>query len=72
MQVHIQNGNHEALYHLLNSNQPDLVLNDQRRAFSGGYVNFNLFEARYFIVIHEKHPMSGNSLFEPQMLNEIW
>lgn len=71
MQVHIQNGNHEALYHLLNSNQLDLVLNDQRRAFSDKYVNFNLFEARYFIVIHEKHPMSGNSLFEPQMLNEI-
>lgn len=70
-QVHIQNGNHEALYHLLNSNQLDLALNDQRRAFSDEYVHFNLFEARYFIVIHEKHPMSGKSLFEPQMLNEI-
>lgn len=70
-QVHIQNGNHEALYHLLNSNQLDLVLNDQRRAFSDKYVNFNLFEANYFIVIHEKHPMSSNSFFEPQMLNEI-
>lgn len=70
-QVHIQNGNHEALYHLLNSNQLDLVLNDQRRAFSDKYINFRLFEASYFIVIHEKHPMSGNSFFEPQMLNEI-
>lgn len=70
-QVHIQNGNHEALYHLLNSNQLDLVLNDQRRAFSDKYVNFNLFEASYFIVIHEKHPMSSNPFFEPQMLNEI-
>ena len=70
-QVHIQNGNHEALYHLLNSNQLDLVLNDQRRAFSDKYVNFNLFEASYFIMIHEKHPMSSNPFFEPQMLNEI-
>lgn len=70
-QVHIQNGNHETLYHLLNSNQLDLVLNDQRRAFSDKYVNFNLFEANYFIVIHEKHPMSSNPFFEPQMLNEI-
>lgn len=43
----------------------------QRRAFSDKYVNFNLFEASYFIVIHEKHPMSGNPLFEPQMLDEI-
>lgn len=56
---------------LLNSNQLDLVLNDQRRAFSDKYVNFNLFEASYFVVIHEKHPMSGNPLFEPQMLDEI-
>lgn len=70
-QVHIQNGNHEALYHLLNSNQLDLVLNDQRRSFSDKYVNFNLFEASYFIVIHEKHPMSRNPFFEPHMLNEI-
>lgn len=71
MQVHIQNGNHEALYHLLNSNQLDLVLNDQRRAFSDKYVNFNLFEASFFCVIHEKHPMSSKPFFEPQMLNEI-
>lgn len=70
-QVHIQNGNHEALYHLLNSDQLDLVLNDQRRAFSDKYVNFTLFEASYFIVIHEKHPMSDSPFFEPQMLNEI-
>lgn len=70
-QVHIQNGNHEALYHLLNSNQLDLVLNDQRRAFSNKYVNFNLFDASYFIVIHEKHPMSSTPFFEPKMLNEI-
>ncbi|MBO5145623.1 MAG: LysR family transcriptional regulator [Lachnospiraceae bacterium] len=70
-QVHIQNGNHEALYHLLNSNQLDLVLNDQRRAFSDKYVNFNLFQASFFLVIHEKHPMSSNPFFEPQMLNEI-
>ena len=70
-QVHIQNGNHEALYHLLNSNQLDLVLNDQRRAFSDKYVNFNLFQASFFLVIHEKHPMSRNPFFEPQMLNEI-
>lgn len=70
-QVHIQNGNHEALYHLLNSNQLDLVLNDQRRAFSDKYVNFNLFEARYYIVIHEKHVLSSQPFFEPQMLDGI-
>lgn len=70
-QVHIQNGNHEALYHLMSSNQLDLVLNDQRRAFSDKYVNFKIFEANYYVVIHEKHPMSGKEFFEPQMLNGI-
>lgn len=44
---------------------------NQRRVFSDKYVNFNLFEASYFIMIHEKHPMSSNPFFEPQMLNEI-
>ncbi|MDE6626550.1 MAG: LysR family transcriptional regulator [Lachnospiraceae bacterium] len=71
IQVHIQNGNHEALYQLLNSNQLDLVLNDQRRAFSDQYVNFKLFEANYYVLIHEKHPMSHREFFEPQMLNGI-
>lgn len=70
-QVHIQNGNHEALYQLLNSNQLDLVLNDQRRAFSDKYVNLILFEADFFIIIHEKHPISSSSFFEPRMLDEI-
>lgn len=62
-----QNANHEALYHLLNSNQLDLVLNDQQRAFSDKYVNFNPFEASFFLVIHEKHPMSSYPFFEPQL-----
>lgn len=70
-QVHIQNGNHEALYHLLNNDQLDLVLNDQRRAFSDKYVNFNLFEASYFIAINEKHPLGSAPVFDPKMLSEI-
>jgi DNA-binding transcriptional LysR family regulator len=38
--IHIINGNHEKLYELLRTGQVDLVLNDQRRAFSDEYVNF--------------------------------
>ena len=71
IQVHIQNGNHETLYNLLINSQIDLVLNDQRRAFSDQYINFKLFEAKYFVVIHEKHPMSNKKYWEPQMLSEI-
>lgn len=71
IQVHIQNGNHETLYQLLHDNQLDLVLNDQRRAFSDKYVNFKLFEAGCYVVIHEKHFLSSKPFLEPQMLDDI-
>ena len=59
------------LYHLLSNNQLDLVLNDQRRAFSDKYVNFKLFEANFYVLVHEKHPMSAHEFAEPQMLEKI-
>lgn len=71
IQVHIQNGNHETLYQLLYDNQLDLVLNDQRRAFSDKYVNFNLFEACYYVVLHEKHHLSNKPFLEPEMLDDV-
>lgn len=71
IQVHIQNGNHETLYQLLYDNQLDLVLNDQRRAFSDKYVNFNLFEACYYVVLHEKHHLSNKPFLEAEMLDDV-
>lgn len=40
--IDMKNGNHEDLYNLLRTEQVDLVLNDQRRAFSDEYVNLIL------------------------------
>lgn len=40
--IHVKTGNHEELYDLLKTDQVDLVLNDQRRAFSDEYVNMIL------------------------------
>lgn len=37
--VDMKNGNHEDLYDMLRTEQVDLALNDQRRAFSDEYVN---------------------------------
>lgn len=71
IQVHIQNGNHETLYQLLYDNQLDLVLNDQRRAFSDKYVNFKLFEACYYVVLHEKHHLSNKPFLEPEVLDDV-
>lgn len=43
--IEIINGNHEELYELLCSKGVDLVINDQRRAFSDDYNNFYLCTA---------------------------
>lgn len=43
--IEIINGNHEELYELLCSKEVDLVINDQRRAFSYDYNNFYLCTA---------------------------
>ncbi len=40
--IDMKTGNHEDLYHLLRTERVDLVLNDQRRAFSDEYVNLIL------------------------------
>ena len=40
--ISIVNGTHEELYDLLRFGEADLILNDQRRAFSDQYVNYEL------------------------------
>lgn len=42
--IHIVNGIHEELYDLLRFGRADLVLTDQRRAFSDKYANFQLLK----------------------------
>lgn len=47
--VDIINGSHEDLYNSLRLGDADIVLNDQRRAFSDEYVNFILAEDQCYI-----------------------
>lgn len=47
--VQIINGNHEELYDALRLGRVDLILNDQRRAFSDEYVNFVLTTSECYI-----------------------
>ncbi len=56
--VNIVNGNHEDLYDLLRTGSVDLVLNDQRRAFSDEYVNFHLVTSNCTIEISNRNPIS--------------
>lgn len=66
--VEIEHGNHEELYYLLRTGQADLVLNDQRRAFSNEYVNLILTTSSSYIEISAKSPMASRSSVTPQDL----
>ncbi len=56
--ISIVNGTHEELYDLLRSGGVDLVLNDQRRAFSDTYVNFELMQCGCYAEISIQNPLS--------------
>ena len=56
--LEIINGNHEDLYNALRREDVDLVLNDQRRAFSDDYVNFELVKSLCHIEIAAHHPFA--------------
>ncbi len=47
--IHIVNGTHEELYDLLRFGGADLVLTDQRRAFSDKYANFQLLKCGCYV-----------------------
>ena len=52
--ITIINGTHEELYDMLRTGSVDLVLNDQRRAFSDEYVNFELLQCGCYIEISKR------------------
>lgn len=51
-------GSHEELYRGMEAGNLDLVLSDQRRAFSGAYNNVILSESRMYIEIATRNPLS--------------
>lgn len=66
--VSVEYGNHEELYAMLRSGQADLIFNDQRRAFSGEYVNLVLAACRSFIEISARSPLAQTAKIAPQEL----
>ena len=58
VELEIINGNHEDLYEALRDDRVDLVLNDQRRAFSDDYVNFELVDSRCYIEISSRNSLA--------------
>ncbi len=64
--VQIERGNHEELYQMLRTETADLVLNDQRRAFSEEYVNLILTTNDCCIEIASTNPMANLPSVTPQ------
>ena len=68
--VHISNGNHEDLYTALRNGSVDLILNDQRRAFSDEYVNLVLGQRNCYIEIAARNPLAVNNFVELEKLKQ--
>lgn len=68
VQVHITSGSHEDLYDVLRTEQVDLVMNDQRRAFSDEYVNCSLAYVPCCIEIARRNPIAALDAVEPEDL----
>lgn len=69
--VKIVYGNHEELYELLRTGGVDLVLNDQRRAFSDEYVNLILTVGSEYIEISSRNPIAVLPSITPQELKNV-
>lgn len=69
--IHIMNGNHEELYEELRLGRVDLVLSDQRRAFSDEYVNSILMTSECCIEVSGRSPIAGMESVSVQDLKDI-
>lgn len=69
--IDIVNGTHEELYTLLRLDGVDLVLSDQRRAFSDEYVNFELLKCGCCVEISARSPLSAKSRLELEELSRL-
>lgn len=69
--IKVEQGNHEELYYLLRTEQVDLVLNDQRRAFSDEYVNLVLTTTNCYIEISARSPLADLKQISTQDLKNI-
>ena len=69
--IHIVDGTHEELYDLLRSGEVDLILSDQRRAFSDTYVNFELTQCGCCAEISRSNPLSGKKFVRLEELKRL-
>lgn len=66
--IHIVNGTHEELYDLLRQGGVDLVLSDQRRAFSDTYVNDELMQCGCYVELSNHNKLSKQEVVQLEQL----
>lgn len=64
-------GTHEELYDALREGTADLVLSDQRRAFSDEYVNFHLLRCGCFAELSPAEPLAAKEYAALEELREM-
>ena len=69
--MRVMSGNHEDLYDALRFGKVDLVLNDQRRAFSDEYENLILSESVCYVEMATHNPLSQLSEVEISDLRRL-
>ena len=69
--VQLLYGNHEELFTLLRTGGADLVLNDQRRAFSDAYVNLILTTSKMYVELSARNPVASLPSVTVQELKNI-
>lgn len=69
--VSIAYGNHEELYQMLRTGQADLVMNDQRRAFSDEYINLVLSTQPSCVEVAARSPLAQLKQATPQELGNV-
>ena len=65
-------GSHEELYRAMETDRVDLVLNDQRRAFSDRYNNEILAESRMYIEISSRNTLGRLEMIDVAELKEAF
>ena len=69
--VSILYGNHEELYTMLRTEEADLVLSNQRRAFSDEYVNLLLTTCESYVEISARSPLAQLAKITPKELKNV-
>ena len=64
-------GSHEELYRAMETDRVDLVLNDQKRAFSDRYNNEILAESRMYIEISSRNTRGRLEMIDVAELKNI-